>query len=446
MSTLEQVQDGTDDIKQRKLVRYRVEYRHPATNEVLSQKIVQDLNEKDDTKLDDPAFEIITTYKSKVAEASSGDLTEADQQKTPLRILSEPSYHIDIYSPAIINALRSVVKYYPSQDLAGDVIRVSWPYPVLVHHYDELSAFKDACAAKDPATTCERERDAPEHIGLLLKFLDEHVMQEVRAEQERNKRDSYTWEYSWVRRKPGTTFVHNYIGSTVYQACVIHSVTGGTFENPITPWIVTTWTLGYDGTETGRIIAKTKYITFDGEVPFRKHGLENSYSWDENDVLSAGDAIKKRYENGQRYWNLLRKQCRYYKGKTVDFPFNEVCRPLAAPFLSTNTKQVEGLVMVDPQMYYADYQGDKPSLMGEHDLRNWTSDCACSVCKADNNNRANDMVNIKFGGYSAIGLDYPIKPHQFLLFPHSVKAFVFATRSWGRSTIFSSFLYCISSR
>ena len=75
-----------------------------------------------------------------------------------------------------------MVQYYPSQDLFSNPLVVKWPYPILVHHYDELAAFRDSCAARDPTELCVREADAPEHIDLLLNFLDDNIMTAVRME------------------------------------------------------------------------------------------------------------------------------------------------------------------------------------------------------------------------------------------------------------------------
>lgn len=67
-----------------------------------------------------------------------------------------------------------------------------WHYPLLVHHYEKLVEFHDAAAAKDPHGICRMEREADDHVPLLLQFLDHQVIEGVRAEQERNKRGFYT--------------------------------------------------------------------------------------------------------------------------------------------------------------------------------------------------------------------------------------------------------------
>ncbi|QLI66926.1 uncharacterized protein G6M90_00g030830 [Metarhizium brunneum] len=65
-------------------------------------------------------------------------------------------------------------------------------------------------------------------------------------------------------------------------------------------------------------------------------------------------------------WKLLKKQCKYYKGKSRRFPFNEV----------------DGLVMTDLKTYYA--KATPPDLMEDTDCRNWVTDCVCAACRERN--------------------------------------------------------------
>jgi hypothetical protein len=133
-----------------------------------------------------------------------------------------------------------------------------------VHHYDELTEFKDACAAKNAEDLCVREKDAQDHIALLLDFLDEHVMQEVRTEQERNKNGSRTWEHMWVYNKPGNIRIGRDVEERETRAHIMHSVEGGTFKYPQSPWIVVFWALKFDGTYVGRVQYTSFSPSFDG--------------------------------------------------------------------------------------------------------------------------------------------------------------------------------------
>lgn len=298
-------------------IRYRVEYRNSKTDELMSSNhntgepgVHFNLDNPDN-----PAFEFITTYQT--SPPSTGQpvgqvLSAASENLTP-------SYSIRIYSRAIINALQRVVKYYPEQNLTGEIV-ICWPYPILVHHYDELTMLRDEIALKPKEGICIRERDAYEDLGLILQFLDDQVMAGVNAEKERNKKGYYTYEYAWVSWKPGQTRLNHFITEHDLRPQVVHSVSGGVFREPWTVWRVSVWDLRYDGQYLGRHLSTVFHTKFDGQKPsdtfeiesFKEGGTQNE------DVL-------KQIGYGKQYWKLLRKRCQSYKGRTQTFPFNEVC-------------------------------------------------------------------------------------------------------------------------
>lgn len=152
---------------------------------------------------------------------------------------TEPLVIIHISSVAIINAFRSIVKYYPSQDLIGDTVTVPYPFVVLVHHFDELCAFQRLCCEKDPKDLCIRERNAHQHIGALIDFLERNVMEKVREEKKRHRKGFETWDWWWVRMKPGETWFHSTTDSKDPYAGVVRSIVGGTTRSPPIPWLIT---------------------------------------------------------------------------------------------------------------------------------------------------------------------------------------------------------------
>lgn len=322
-------------------VRYRTEFRHRTTDELLVSRETETIpvpdTTEDDAAGDEPIFELITTYVARQqepgrqAEAFSSKRESLlskpkDANRLATTLLAKPRHHLNIFSSAIANALQSVVRYYPSQFLTGDPIVVPWPYPVLVHHYEKLAKFRDAAAAKDPRDMCMLERDANEHISLLLQFLDHHVMEGVRAEQERNKRGFYTWEYAWLYYKPGTTRIQKLLGGKDESVSVIKSVQGGVLEPDSRQYTVSGWSMEYNGQFLGRRSNKTFLNKFDGVEEHKALCF-----LDLDDMSSGGTDIEhlpemaqKHIEYGKQYWKLLKKQCKYHRGKSRDFPFNEV--------------------------------------------------------------------------------------------------------------------------
>ncbi|KAF2104706.1 ATPase [Rhizodiscina lignyota] len=409
-------------------IRYRVEYRDIETDKLI------DGHDADGTRLDDltngktgPAFDVVTSFRVRNPD-SVGSVTKGDTTRAAAHIT--PSYHIDIYSSAIINAIQSVVQYYPQQNLAGDSVIIQWPYPILVHHYDELSKFREECALKDPNDLCIREKDACEHLRLLLEFLDEEVMEEVKAEQERIKKGRTTFEWGWVPYKPGSTILQAFNEDMVWRGYVVHSISGGSFVNPPKGWKITTWALCYDGTYLGRYFVDGYWNKFDGETEL----IKDTRFIDEKllEVDECDDPMAKQLvQSGEMYWNLLKKQCRYYKGRTKTFPYNEVSAVIMvnAPHASTYDE--------DEAKQWMPHSGSRaPRLRDRTDLRNWNSDCTCSICRQPNRKHEKKTQPL-FDGYNNITLEGwdDLNPHQYLLCPLEMPAFVFRTRTWEKLVV-----------
>jgi hypothetical protein len=240
--------------------------------------------------------------------------------------MTAPTLSIRIFSGAIINALQSVVKYYPAQDLTGDTIGVMWPYPILVHHYDELKDFARDCESKDPEILCERERDAGAHLKLLLDYLDSTVMEMVRAEQERNRKGFYTFEGYWVGMKPGTIVATRYFEDKRERGAIVHSLGGGIFDHPPVEWDVTFWSLEFDGTFLERKTNDRVVVKFDGEMPVSIEDSAVPVGFGDHfyEKHPDNDLVEKRVRQGEQYWNLLQKQCKYYNGTLAQFPYTKV--------------------------------------------------------------------------------------------------------------------------
>jgi hypothetical protein len=312
-------------------IRYRTEYRDRLTGEVVGRRDTEgtatdggpdDETQHEDVDDDDPVFEITTTIKTRLKETDSGGKVTATS-------LSKPRYHMNIYSAAIINALESVVRYYPSQSLGTDPVRVDWPYPVLVHHYDELTMFRDDAKEKGPDEACHLERQSIEHLTLLLTFLDHTVMPRVREEQERNKRGFVTWEYEWVSLRPGAVRLSLLHGEEDWHGQVIHSIKDGAFVDPPQPWTINSWSMDYDGQWLGRRISETVMDKFDGEVALEKSNIVLNEEHFKNNGENLPEPAKRKAEFGKPYLELLEKTCKYLKGPSRQFPYNEVRSVLA---------------------------------------------------------------------------------------------------------------------
>lgn len=298
-------------------IRYRTELRHRITGELLH-RVDSNMrkNREDDSSGEGPILELVTRYDTN----TSGFQAENQQATSWIgqSSASAPAYSLRIYSTALINALQAVVEYYPGQNLSGTSVEIKWPYPVLVHHYDQLRDFKVKCQSKHPSELCAREKDAPEHIDHLIRFLDDNIMERVVTEQERLKEGFFTFENYWVAHKPGRT-VATLNKQGIWSPYVISELTGGSFENPPTSWTIHGWNLNFDGRYLGRNKFQIHTARFDGEFDL---SINTCFIDDLNNI--GGGSLEDSVLYGETWYKLLQKRCRHHMGKSLEFPYNEV--------------------------------------------------------------------------------------------------------------------------
>jgi hypothetical protein len=389
-----------------KRIRYRVEYVEIATGNVLHRHETKGLNLDDEAALDgaETVFELVTTIRT--GQKNAGD--EASFRVPHASSAATVSMHI--LSGAIVHALRSVVKYYPGQDLSSDVLKIDSPYAILVHHYDDLLEYRERVKPGEAKELCYRERNAYEHLGILKDFLDDQIMPAVEAERARNKRGAYTFDMYWVTNKPGTAFMAQWLETDDYYVGVVHSMSGGSFSKPSESWFTRYWTLQYDGSFVERVLSSSTLERFDGENDMVTKPLDLKN-------LTGNAPVEELIGYGKLYWSNLRKQCRYYKGKTKDYPHNEV----------------DGLVMVDMDAYFEASPHMRPVVMGNNsDSRTWVSDCTCSVC-ANKRDLVAEKETAIFENFESLPPKTrdELDDEQYLLLPSHVYAYVFRTRTWG---------------
>lgn len=317
----------TGNQHERLWIRYRTEYRDQSTNDVVweeNSRTPTGSRHDGTDSISDPIFEILTTYKARGDSTNAKRSSQPGDEKRegpPPRSFGAPPYHkLRIYSPALRNALNSVVQYYPSQSLNGDVLEINWPYPVLVHHYDELAEFRRQVLMKKSNEMCAREIHAAEDIQTLLTYLDQTVMDDIKAEISRMKRGFVSFDNLWYAYRPGTTVINTTAGDKTWRAWVIREIRGGTFVDPPEDWLIRGWSLAFDGRYLGRIESVQVMEKFSGEF-----GTDWIRILPDNKDIRDEEA-KKLVEYGKSYWNLVDKQCKYHAGDSCTFPYNKVSR------------------------------------------------------------------------------------------------------------------------
>lgn len=312
-------------------MRYCVKYLNENTLGVVHQTFVDDFanhKDPDGTSAHDsePSFEVVKSIFTRRTDKRKESNDDSDDLPPPISGFSEPNYSMRIHSAAILNALRSVVKYYPSERLVGSPVTLQWPYAILCHHYEQLSRFSITCRNSDPSTLCKLEKDASSHIDLLLGYLDEAIMPQVRAEQERNARGLYTWDWYWVSHMPGRTSIYRMSHVPGWHSQVIYSIQGGAFDHTRSmprPWILKYWGLELNGSRLVRVKTTSTFSAFDGEQLISDNTILPNIVDDKSEPNIP--IVREQIRLGGMYWDLMRNGCRWHSGKSLQFPYNEVC-------------------------------------------------------------------------------------------------------------------------
>jgi hypothetical protein len=298
---------------------YITEYRHRDTGQILKE-VFHDvpLEQPAQVNPDSPIFDLVTTYSVLPSTVQSRGPKSSTDEEDYSEYQGDPFFSIIIRSSAILKALSSVVMYYPNQEISNEA-RISWPYCILVHHYKELTDYANDREGINPDSLCIRERAATTHLRELLKFLDNNVMEGVRAEQERNARGYFTFDHSWVYMKPGQTFAARLRSDLNWTSGVIMSLEGGTFTKPVTgTWEIHYWSFQYNGQFIARIEEFIGWDRFDGEASFDTADLKliDVTTLSQNNDTVVREMIRK----GRMYCRLLTKQCMDHHGESIQVP------------------------------------------------------------------------------------------------------------------------------
>lgn len=172
-------------------VRYRVEYRELKDYTLLQTKDLTGTHKQKRAR-ENSVFEIVDV--NYTDETKDTQTTRKNDPAVPgTNMPPSPSVqwtgnqYIRIHSLAIINALRSVISYYPYKSVDGDPVDIYAPYAILVHHWELLEEFRERFNSESEtkaAVNCEVS-DTYEHLGILLDFLESKVGENVRKERKR---------------------------------------------------------------------------------------------------------------------------------------------------------------------------------------------------------------------------------------------------------------------
>ncbi|KAL9614466.1 MAG: hypothetical protein Q9167_001069 [Letrouitia subvulpina] len=398
---------------------YKIQYRHDVTREVVFASedtkpvVFQSLLGSSGAPILEHITDVYTT-------AKAAEINQKDANSPPKVLSAEKSY-LKINSPAIINALQSVVNYYPEQDFSGDSICLDEPFAVLVHHEKELAAFRDLHAPDRLQTEnerCEREKHTYEHLGVLQEFMQGRLGALVENERLRNKRGFASFEMLWLLLKPGVTVYGDTSLDGIPDAYVVQSQSGGVIHGRQYPLRVNLWYLDYDGITIGTRSRSISQQPFNGEKEITALEVFPCEFWKASKAEGVVEDLRHHLEErGKAFFKMTSRRCMSYNGLTTTFPKHHH----------------KGFVMVDFETWYKVISPkSRPALdQAQYGVSNGISQCLCPVCLKYNIS-AGKRKTSKFYEYDGI---YPEKTtgltsHQYLLCSRSVIAYVMEARSW----------------
>ncbi len=151
--------------------------------------------------------------------------------------------YMTIFCPAVNEALRCVVDYFPSVDLSGTTVKVIEPFAVFVFFERELSEYRERLLVGSPDDSCAN-KNAYKHIGIVQDFVRSRTRQpDIDAERERHARGFATFDMLWLLFKPGSDVYYSRLGFSEHEPYVLKEVqfklaNGCTNEYDLTFWNV----------------------------------------------------------------------------------------------------------------------------------------------------------------------------------------------------------------
>lgn len=234
--------------------------------------------------------------------------------------------YITIFSPAVNEALRCVVDYYPSVDLAGNTVKVMEPFAMLVFFERELAAYRDRLA-RPPDGACAN-RHAYEHIGIVQEFVRSRVQKDVDAERERHARGFVSFDMLWLLYKPGSDIYYDHSSVVEHEPYVLKEVDFKLADGTTNKYDICCWNMRAAGGWVGPCEEDYEVQRFAGEIEIVKLRAYPCEYLKLADGLAEEDAEKIREHfiaRGKKWYRLWRgRRCYDFDGFTTSFPRRRV--------------------------------------------------------------------------------------------------------------------------
>ena len=310
---------------------YRVDHVDPrgellASNTSEESSVVLPFDNKDR-----PVLKMVTTVVS--IPRSESRATMANSQTTPdptpkAQRGFDPSIiknaHAIIHSIPLLNALKAVVKYYPGENLIGQVM-FNEPYHLLFHHRAELEPYK----SQHPEWHADEYRaECNEHIDVLLEFINERFGKAIKDEENRYARTPAvcTFEYLWLLLRPGERCYYK-LDTGEMSTYITQQIASSRIQGRPSAHRVIAWNIQFDGSQVGRVDLRIPIAPFDGEKEIRSldYYPERFHARTPEESAANSKMNERFLARGKQFWDIIKQPTHMsYDGKAARYPFQMI--------------------------------------------------------------------------------------------------------------------------
>lgn len=305
-------------------IKYRIEYRGMSAGPTM---FFDGKEQERVAEVEPSVFEFVDVRLTN--ETLLGDRTEKTAGKRPHEVARGNPY-IKITSPAVCEALRCVVDYFPAVDLSRATIRIEAPYAILVFYEEALTEYRERLenSSHDTQSPACGNRFAAKHIKILQDFVHKQVGAAVDAERELHAKGLCTFDMLWLLYKPGTDVYYDKLLVQEHEPAVVSEVDWRVVDGATNEYQIFNWTLSANSENVGPNITSYFEYRFPGEKDITTLGtypceyLRFSKDVTEQDVKE----IKTHFiERGKKWYRLRRgRQCQDFDGITARTPRRNV--------------------------------------------------------------------------------------------------------------------------
>ncbi|KAH7322621.1 hypothetical protein B0I35DRAFT_350094 [Stachybotrys elegans] len=396
------------------LVKYRIEYVSDGSDKTAS---AEGGGQQLDPREEPPVLEFIEVRVTD--ELSTFEMAHRDKEIS-FQEKRKGHCYMRILSPAVNEALRCVVDYFPSIDLSGRVIKVPEPFSIFVFFEKELTEYRNKLKwepGNEPPEECPN-RWAYKHIGIVQDFVRARMQSAVDKERELHKKGKVTFDMLWLLFKPGSEVFLDHVVTGEYNPWIISNVNFEITNGATNRYRLAFWHMDANNIYVGPAETAKSIDRFAGEKDITSLDVYPCEYLRFDPTLDDADlkGIRQHFIDRGRKWFRLRRQrsCYDFNGYGISFP----------------RRPYNSLVMVDPIQYVMQQGGRAKLLLAVTHPSSPLKICSCDHCTEHIYKYA---VKPKFAGYTEINplLVEEMTDDQYFLCDWRVEAFLFKTRTWN---------------